>query len=277
MTQTQGQQTQQEQQAQQEQISLNPEQREVLIRKLTALADDEIVLAHRDSEWTGHAPILEEDIALANIAQDELGHALMYLELRAELDGSNPDQLAMFREAAEYTNVRLVELPKGDWALSMLRQFLYDSYEALWQESAAQSTHAGLAAVAAKALREEKFHLQHTALWVERLALGTAESKRRIQEALNVLWPYTAQLFEPVIGEELLVAAGIVPDLAEVRTRWEALVTAHLTKCELQIPEMLTSEMTETEGGRERHTEHLAELLTEMQSVAREYADADAW
>lgn len=257
-----------------QQETLTPELQAALIRKLTALADDEIILAHRDGEWTGHAPILEEDIALANIAQDELGHATLYLELRRALDGSDADQLAFFRNAGEYTNVRLVELPKGDWAFTMLRQFLFDAYEALWLDAARGSTYAPLAEVAAKAMREEKFHLQHTALWVERLALGTEESRRRTQNALNELWPHVAQLFAPVPGEAELVAAGIVPDLGEVRARWEGFVLPHLTgKCGLLLPMVLADAV----DGRDVHTEHLAPLLAEMQGVARQHANAEVW
>ncbi|MBB5235020.1 1,2-phenylacetyl-CoA epoxidase subunit PaaC [Deinococcus budaensis] len=253
---------------------LTPAQTQALIRKLTALADDEIILAHRDGEWTGHAPILEEDIALANIAQDELGHAGMYLELRRTLDGSDPDRLAFFRGADGYTNVRLVELPKGDWALTMLRQFLFDAYEALWLSAAQKSSYAPLAEVAAKAVREEKFHLQHTALWVERLALGTDESRRRTQNALDELWPHVAQLFAPLPGEADLVAAGMLPELEKVRASWESFVLPHLTeKCGLTLPMALA----EASEGRDVHTEHLAPLLAEMQSVARQHANAEVW
>lgn len=253
--------------------TLAQEHQEVFIRKLTALADDEIILAHRGSEWTGHAPILEEDIALANIAQDELGHATLYLGLRSALDGSDADQLAFFREAREFTNTQLVEFPKGDWAFTMVRQYLYDAFEALWLEQAQNSSYAPLAEVAVKAFREERFHLQHTALWVERLALGTAESLRRTQNALNELWPYTFQLFEPVAGEEALVEAGIVPDLQIIQTRWESLVKNHLVDtCALSLP-IKTSQVI----ARSEHTEHLTELLTEMQSVARKYPSAEVW
>ncbi|WP_051935511.1 1,2-phenylacetyl-CoA epoxidase subunit PaaC [Deinococcus sp. YIM 77859] len=255
-------------------LVLTAEERSALIRKFTALADDEIILAHRNSEWTGHGPILEEDIALANIAQDELGHASLYLELRRELDGAHPDRLAFFRDADEFTNVRLVELPKGDWALTMLRQYLFDAYEALWLDAARASTYAPLAEVAAKALREEKFHLQHTALWVERLALGTEESRRRTQKALNELWPLAAQLFQPVQGEEELAEGGLLPGLAEVQARWEALVIPHLTgKCGLTLP----AAPADLPGGRHVHTEHLAPLLLEMQSVARAVPNAEVW
>lgn len=257
-----------------EPLSLTPELRAALTRKLTALADDEIILAHRDSEWTGHAPILEEDIALANIAQDELGHATLFLELRRELDGSDADRLAFFRGAAEYRCARLVELPRGDWALTMLRQFLFDAYEALWLEAARASTYSPLAEVAAKAVREEKFHLQHSALWVERLALGTDESHLRTQNALKTLWPHVAQLFAPLPDEAALVAAGIVPDLKAVRTRWDSVVLAHLTgKCGLHLPEAAGG----PPSGREVHTEYLPVLLTEMQAVARAHPTAEVW
>ncbi len=254
-------------------LTLSGTQQTALIRKLTALADDEIILAQRGGEWTGHAPILEEDIALANIAQDELGHAGMYLDLRRALDGSDPDRLAFGRGADEYTSSRLVELPRGDWALTMLRQYLYDAYEALWLDAARQSSYAPLAEVAAKAFREERFHLQHTALWVERLALGTPESLRRSQDALNVLWPHVGQLFQPVEGEEELAGAGVLPDLNAVQARWDGLVVPHLTtRCGLSLPPAGAGQ-----PGREQHTEHLEPLLAEMQRVARDHPDAELW
>lgn len=257
-----------------ETLNLTPEMRAALIEKLTALADDEIILAHRDSEWTGHAPILEEDIALANIAQDELGHATLFLELRRELDGSDADQLAYFRDASEYRCARLVELPRGDWALTMLRQFLFDAYEALWLDAARTSAYAPLAEVAAKAVREEKFHLQHSALWVERLALGTDESRRRTEQALTELWPHAGQLFVPLAGEASLAAAGLVPDLDQVRVRWESFVTSHLRgKCGLELPVIPEG----TPPGRDVHTEHLPVLLSEMQAVARAHPNAEVW
>lgn len=253
-------------------MSLTEAQKTALITRLQALADDEIILAQRDSEWTGHAPILEEDIALANIAQDEIGHALMYLELRAGLDGSSPDQLTFFRGPREYTNVQLVELPKHDWAFTMLRQYLYDAYEALYLDAARQSSYAPLAEVANKAVREEKFHLQHTALWVERLGLGTEESHRRMQDALDLLWSYTDQLFSRTAGEDLLIEAGITPDPAAVKARWEPLVKAHLERCDLRVPQTEPMRFT-----RQQHSEDLIYLLTEMQSTAREFPDAQIW
>ena len=252
---------------------LSDTQQVVLIRKLTALADDEIILAQRGGEWTGHAPILEEDIALANIAQDELGHAGLYLELRRALDGHDPDALAFTRSADEYTCARFVELPKGDWAFTMLRQYLYDAYEALWLDAARQSSYEPLAEVANKAFREERFHLQHTALWVERLALGTPESMRRTQAALNALWPFVGQLFQPVAGEDELLAAGVLPALDAVKTRWNGLVVPHLTvQCGLSLPPAGADQ-----PGRDSHTEYLAPLLKEMQRVYRAHPDAELW
>lgn len=253
--------------------TLSNVQQAALIRKLTALADDEIILAQRGGEWTGHAPILEEDIALANIAQDELGHAGMYLELRRNLDGTDADALAFTRSADEFTSARFVELPKGDWAFTMLRQYLYDAYEALWLDAARKSSYEPLAEVANKAFREERFHLQHTALWVERLALGTPESMRRTQNALNALWPYVGQLLQPVEGEAELMKAGILPDLNAVKTRWEGLIVPHLrVQCGLILPPAGAEQ-----PGRDTHTEHLAPLLDEMQRVYRAYPDTPYW
>jgi ring-1,2-phenylacetyl-CoA epoxidase subunit PaaC len=154
---------------------------------LLALADDELILGHRDSEWTGHAPILEEDIAFANIAQDEIGHASLWYGLVQRLGGAEPDRLVFFRPPSEYRNAPLVELPKGDWAFSMLRQYLFDAAEAQRLPLLAASAHRPLAEAAAKIRTEEIYHLRHTQAWIERLAQGTAESHGRTQAALDLL------------------------------------------------------------------------------------------
>ncbi|WP_027891656.1 1,2-phenylacetyl-CoA epoxidase subunit PaaC [Calidithermus chliarophilus] len=252
---------------------MNEQVKQALIAKLTALADDELILAHRDSEWTGHGPILEEDIALANIAQDELGHATVWYGLRSALDGSDPDRLAFFRDAGEFRNCEFVELPRGDWAFTMLRQYLFDVYEALWLSAAARSTYSPLAEAAAKVVREERFHLQHTQAWVERLGLGTEESRRRIQAALDEQWGYAQQLFVPLPDEALLVAEGIVPDLAEVKEAWLERTTEHLRKSGLELP----LQPGYQPASRQMHTEHLWSLLAEMQSTARWDAEAKVW
>ncbi len=252
---------------------MKSEVREALIAKLTALADDEVILAHRASEWTGHAPILEEDIALANIAQDELGHATLWYGLRQQLDGCDSDQLAFFREAGEYRNTELVELPKGDWAFTMLRQFLFDLYETLWLQSAKNSSYQPLADAANKVLREERFHLQHTYAWVERLGLGTEESNQRMQHALDMQWGYAQQLFVPTPGEDLLVAEGMVPDLGAIKTQWLEYSTKHLQNAGLKLPINPGYQPT----SRACHTEHLWSILAEMQSTARWDTEAKVW
>ncbi len=243
-----------------------------LIAKLTALADDELVLAHRDSEWTGHAPILEEDIALANIAQDELGHAGLWYGLRAGLDGSDPDRVVYFRDAQGYRNAPLVELPKGDWAFTMLRQFLFDAYEWILLEGLEASSYAPIAEASAKMRREERFHLQHSHVWVERLGLGTEESNGRMQAALEVLWPYAAELFVPLPGDARLIDARIVPAAGDLKSLWLELVAPRLTALGLSVPEL-----SQTPYTREHHTEHLGALLGELQEVARLEPETAIW
>ena len=236
-----------------------------LIEYLTGLADDELILGHRLSEWTGHAPILEEDIALSNMALDELGHARFWYELRQELDGSTPDELIFFREAGQYRNSQLVELPRGDWAFTMLRQYLFDSYEYLLLEMLRESDYRPLAERAAKAYKEELYHVRHAHLWVERLALGTAESAARMATALAALWPYAGQLFVAGGGEAQLVKAGLVPSRSALQARWLELVLPHLAEIGLTPAGPLTL----PEWDRGQHSKHLAELLGEMQKVAR--------
>jgi ring-1,2-phenylacetyl-CoA epoxidase subunit PaaC len=160
-----------------------------------SMADDELILAHRDSEWTGHAPILEEDIAFSNIAQDELGHASLWYDLCSSISGEDPDRLVFFRSADDYRNVQLVELPIGDWALTIARQYLFDAYELVNLANLANSNHKPLADIAGKIRTEELYHYRHTSSWVRRLGLGTDESNRRTQLALEALWPFAGQLF----------------------------------------------------------------------------------
>lgn len=246
--------------------------RAALIERLTAMADDELVLGHRDSEWTGHAPLLEEDIALANIAQDEIGHALLWLEARSELDGSDPDELAYLRDAGAYRNARMVELPRGDWAFTMLRQFLFDGFETELLARLPGSSYAPLAAAAAKAAKEEVFHLRHTGLWLERLALGTEESRARLQAALERLWPYVPQLAAALPGDGDLARAGIVPEPVELERAYLGRVRGALASVGLEPPDAPANP-----GGRDRHGEALVALLIDMQAVARADPGARAW
>jgi ring-1,2-phenylacetyl-CoA epoxidase subunit PaaC len=243
-----------------------------LSAQLLAMADDELVLGHRDSEWTGHAPILEEDIAFANLAQDEIGHGIAWYGLVQSLTGDVPDHLVFFRDATAYRNVQLVELPNGDWAFSMLRQFLFDAAEAARLPLLAESAHAPLAAVAAKVRTEELYHYRHTHAWVKRLALGTDESHQRMQTALDQAWPFALQLFSPLPGEEELTAAGVIPTADNVAAAWMSDIEPFLKSTGLTIPAARDRGRT-----REQHTEHLSVLLADMQAVARLEAPDTPW
>lgn len=236
-----------------------------LAQKILAYADDSLILGHRDSEWAGHAPILEEDIGFANLALDELGHAQLWYDLHQELTGALPDETVYFRDESEWRCAPFVELPKGDWAFSMTRQYLFDVYENVLLEKLMSSREARVAGIAAKIRSEEIYHLRHTSNWVKRLGLGTEESRTRMNRALDKLWSYALQFVAPMEGEQELIAAGIVPDSKSVRDEWEAKTRAHLTASGLQIPES----QIPIAYSRTRHTAYLAELLADMQSVAR--------
>lgn len=239
--------------------------RPALVPQLLALADDELILGHRDSEWCGHAPILEEDIAFANLAQDELGHAALWYRLVEQLSDTRTDELIFRRGAADYRCVQLVTLPKGDWAHAMLRQFLFDAAEAVRLPLLAESRYAPLAETAAKIRTEEIYHLRHTRAWVRRLGLGTEESHRRMQAALDTLWPYALQLFVPLADEAALTAAGLVPAAATVRLAWEALAGETLRAADLVIP----AGAEPAAHDRREPGPYLPALLDELQAVAR--------
>lgn len=238
---------------------------DALVARLTAMGDDELILAHRDAEWTGHAPVLEEDIALANLAQDELGHATSIYGLVEALTGRTPDSLAFFRDADEFLNVQLVELPKGDWAFTMLRQYLFDAYEHVLYDALTQVAYQPLVDVVTKFKGEELYHLRHSHVWVERLGLGTDESHRRMQAALDQLWPLSGQLFEPMPSDSLLIAEGLYVDVSTLLTSWHAIVMPHLEGSGLEV----TQFGSHSHLARSSHSVHLTLLLAEMQQVAR--------
>ena len=235
-----------------------------------ALADDELILAHRHAEWTGHGPILEEDIAFTNIALDELGHAQLWYNLLSELTGADPDILVFFRDVDDFRNVQLVELPNGDWAFSLLRQYLFDTAEMFRLPQLVNSSYEPIAAAAAKIRSEELYHLRHTQSWVKRLGLGTEESHGRMQQGLNSLWSYAQQLFAPLPEEHLLVAEGIIGDGTAIHDAWLNTVMGFLVEAGLQVPANKQPPTT----SRQKHTGHFSQLLTEMQLVARVDPDA---
>jgi ring-1,2-phenylacetyl-CoA epoxidase subunit PaaC len=249
--------------------------RDPLIEYLLRLGDDRVVLGHRLSEWCGHAPILEEDIATANIALDLVGHATMLLGLAGELEGGgrDADALAFFRDEREFRNLLLCELPRGDFAFTTVRQLLFDAWSLQLLEALSASTHAELAGIAAKALKETRYHLRHSSEWVLRLGDGTEESHARAQAALDELWPWTGELTYQDEVDDKLHGDGVVPDLDALRPTWDALVRDVIARATLRIPEG----PLRVAGGRfGRHTEHLGHMLAEMQIVARSHPGA-AW
>jgi ring-1,2-phenylacetyl-CoA epoxidase subunit PaaC len=246
---------------------------EPLVQALLALGDDEFILGHRNSEWAGHAPILEEDIAFANIALDELGHAQLWYGLAGQLTGVEPNRLAFFREPGEFLCVQLVEFPKGDWAFTIVRQYLFDAAELEHLDRLTASSDSRVAEIAAKIRPEEIYHYRHTSNWIKRLALGTAESYRRTQGALNKLWEHALQLFGAMPGDESLVKLGILPPRAELQAAWLDRVASHLSSSGLVVPAARTASVL----SRRKHTEYLGPLVTEMQEVARSEAFEVEW
>ncbi|HVZ78106.1 MAG TPA: 1,2-phenylacetyl-CoA epoxidase subunit PaaC [Gemmatimonadaceae bacterium] len=244
-----------------------------LFEFLLRLGDDRLVLGHRDSEWCGHGPILEEDIATANIALDLVGQASALLRLAGEVEGKDRDEdaLAYFREAVEFRNALLVELPRGDFGFTIMRQFLFDAYSVLVWDALQHAKHEGLAGIAAKALKEDKYHLRHSSEWVLRLGDGTEESHARVQRSLDELWRFTGELFEQDGVDAAVVSSGIVLDMGAVRSRWMEMVSDVLQRATLVVPEGVPMA---TGGRKGRHTEHLGHMLAEMQIVARSYPGA---
>ncbi len=251
---------------------MNPELKDALAAYLIALADDELILGHRDSEWCGHAPILEEDIAFANIALDEIGHARVWYELAADLLGKDretyPDELVYRRAASDFRSTQFVELPKGDWAFSMLRQYLFDSFEMVRLDLLVHSAYQPIADVAAKIRVEEIYHLRHTSAWVRRLGLGTEESNRRMQAACDHLVRASIGLSANHLGEVL--TRGYVPSQLSILTRWGQTVLPFLQQSGLTVPPLFNI----APQSREQHSEYLAPLLADLQQVARAYPDA---
>jgi ring-1,2-phenylacetyl-CoA epoxidase subunit PaaC len=243
---------------------------------LLRLGDDRLVLGHRLSEWCGHAPILEEDIALANVALDLLGQATLFLRRAGEVEGRGRDEdaLAYFREATEFRNCLLVEQPNGDFGFTIARQFLFDVYAVVTLDALSRSTNADVAAIAAKSLKEAKYHVRHSGEWMLKLGDGTDDSHRRVQRALDELWRFTPELFVADGVAARLAVQGIVPDLPALRARWETIVRDVAARATLTVPHE-SMHSPHLRGGRSgMHSEHLGHLLAELQIVARSHPGA---
>lgn len=251
-----------------------------LITYTLHLADNALILGQRNSEWTGHGPILEQDIAISNIALDMIGQARMFYQYAAELINSSPvgggregvgateDSLAYLRDAGDFKNCLLAELEKGDWANTTLRQFFFSTYQFYLYRRLQHSTDATLAAIAEKALKEVTYHVRWSAEWVIRLGDGTEESHKRIATALARLWPYTGELTTPADFETTLAANGTAVDVSNIKDEWMNKVKEVLEEATLQVP---ADNWMQSGGKQGIHTEHMGYILTELQFVQRTY------
>jgi ring-1,2-phenylacetyl-CoA epoxidase subunit PaaC len=240
------------------------------IQYLLRIGDTALILAQRIAEWTGHAPVLEEDIALANIGLDLLGQARGVLTRAGELEGAghDEDQLAFLREERDYRNATIAELPRGDFAFTVVRNTMMATFFKLLWARLQQSSDPELAAVAGKAIKEARYHQQHSADWLVRLAQGTEESKRRVTLALEDLWRYGAELFASDAVDEAAAQAGLGPRWGELKDDWFAQMNAILHDAALAVPAMVPFVSTGKQG---RHSEHMGFILTEMQYLQRAY------
>lgn len=236
-------------------------------------ADDALILGHRLSEWCGHAPMLEEDMAMANMGLDLLGQAreLYSYAAKVEGNGNDEDKFAYLRDVRQYRNLLLLEQPNGDFARTMTRQFFYAAFSDLYWRAMMKSRDATLAAVAAKSEKESAYHLRHSSEWMVRLGDGTEESHRRAQLAVDDLWAFTGEMFAVDDSERGLIDAGIAIDPATLRAPWLATVSRVLDEATLTKPQNDWMQ----QGGRDgRHSEHLGHLLSELQSMQRSFPGA---
>lgn len=246
--------------------AMNDETRAALAELLLTLADDEFVLGYWDSEWTGIAPILEEDVAMSSVSQDEIGHAKALYELLASLTGDNADRIAYGRPPEAFRHAALMNHARNDWAFSVARRFLYETADALRLEALAGSSYEPLANLAAKMRREETYHILHFDLWLRRLAEGNADSRSRLASSLERLWDDAQAVFAPLEGEAALVAAGMLPEpLEAIRARWVTRVTSRLAELGLPAPKATRAPTAE---GRTRRTADFAWLHGELTMVA---------
>ncbi|MFL5739700.1 MAG: 1,2-phenylacetyl-CoA epoxidase subunit PaaC [Flavisolibacter sp.] len=258
------------------------------------LADNALILAQRNSEWTGHGPVLEQDIAITNIALDLLGQARNFYQYAAgkynEMNATDKkdverlvpqpwkkynrelqeDDLAFLRTEPQYLNNLICELPKGDWAFSILRQFFFSSFQFYQYAALQNSTEAPLAGIAEKSIKEVSYHLRWSSEWVIRLADGTAESKGRIESALSELWPFTGELFKSSEFEAMAVKEGAGVDPASLKEDWLNKIQSVFSEAGLEIP---VATWIQSGGKQGRHTEHLGYVLSEMQYLQRTYPD----
>ncbi len=246
-----------------------------LFRFLLQMGDNCLILAHRNSEWCGHGPALEEDIAVANISLDLIGQTQLWLGLAGEVEGAgrSADDLAYLRDAFDFHNLLLLERPNKDYGLTLMRQFLFDAWHLPMLKGLMESTDKRIAEIAEKCVKEVAYHLERSTDLIIRLGDGSTESHRRMQASLDELWSYTGEMFEFDDLEPSLVSSGVVPEAAGIAEAWNKHVSAALKLATLKIPD---SDFVRRGGKNGIHSEHLGFLLAEMQFLQRAYPGA-AW
>ncbi len=244
-----------------------------LFEYLLRLGDNGLVLSHRLSEWVGHAPAIEEELALGNVALDLLGQAQLWLSLAAELEnkGRDADKLVYLRDAGGYRNVLLVEQPNGDFAHTIVRQFFFDVWHVGLLAELAKSSNGRIAEIAAKSQKEAQYHLRRSRDWIVILGDGTEESHSRMNAAVADLWSYTGELFEMDGVDQALLELYIAPDLASLHDPWRTQIAKAFREATLMIP---PDGWAQRGGKRGVHSEHLGFLLAEMQFLQRAYPNA---
>ncbi|MCB9283634.1 MAG: phenylacetate-CoA oxygenase subunit PaaC [Lewinellaceae bacterium] len=233
------------------------------------MGDNALILGQRLSEWCGHGPVLEQDIAITNIALDHVGQARSWLQYAAELEGKGrtEDDLAFLRPEFEYRNVLLVEQPNTDWAYTIVRSFLFDTFNYFHHVELTQSTDPGVAAIAEKSLKEITYHLRYSSEWMIRLGDGTELSHDKMQQALDDLWMFSGELTAMTSLETSLAAAGLAPDLSGIKPLYDGRIAAVIQEATLEVP---SGAYMQTGGKEGRHTEYMGFILAEMQSLQRQ-------
>ncbi|MBM7048417.1 1,2-phenylacetyl-CoA epoxidase subunit PaaC [Rhizobium lusitanum] len=241
-----------------------------LFEFLLRMGDNTLILGHRLSEWCGHSPALEEDIALSNTALDMIGQTQLWLGLAGEVEGKgrNADALAYLRDGLDFRNVLLVERPNGDFGKTLMRQFLFDAWHYVLLKALKSSSEKRVAEIAEKALKEVSYHLDRSRDLVIRLGDGTAESHRRMQDALDDLWPYTGELFVGDASDAAVAVDGVAPEPASLKASWDELVAETLDEATLKTP---ADGYMQKGGKRGIHTEHLGFILSDLQFLQRAY------
>lgn len=246
---------------------------EAKLQFVTSQGDDALILSHRVTEWCGHGPELEEDIALSNIGLDLLGQAQSLLNYAGELEGKgrNADDMAYKRIEREFKNLLLVEQPNGNYADTIAKHFFYDVYHYFLLLDLKNSSDEFLRGFAEKSIKEVAYHLRHTSQWVIRFGDGTEESHEKIQTAINQIWKYTGEMFMKDEISDFLEKEGVIPNIDALKAKWEGKVREVLNEATLKYPE--TTFMAK--GGRDGiHSENLGYMLTDMQYLVRTYPDA---